>query len=114
MAKYAQKIKVTRQNMSKFLTEQDIDALADKAKKHLWRISDTELETMAKMFVFEVENRYANDESEKQSAAIRARILYYLEDLNYHSKAEALEKKGIRFHPIDIENEGQTNENANQ
>ena len=80
--------------MNQFLTEQDIAVLKNKAQSHHFRISDTELETMTKMFVFEVENRYANEESEKQSAAIRARILYYLEDLNFHSKAEALEKKG--------------------
>lgn len=92
MAKYAQKINVTRQNMSKFLTEQDIAALADKAKKHHWGISGTELDTMAKMYAFEDRQPYADEEGEKESAAIRARILYYLEDLNFHSEAQALEE----------------------
>ena len=92
MAKHAQKIKVTRENMSQFLTEQDIAVLKDKAQSHHFRISDTELDTMAKMFAYEDKQPYADKESENFSAATRARILYYLEDLNYHSEAEALEK----------------------
>ena len=91
MAKHAKKIKVSRQNMSQFLTEQDIAVLKDKAQSHHFRISDTELDTMAKMFAYEAKHPYADAKDEKQSASVRARILYYLEDLNFHAEAEKIE-----------------------
>jgi hypothetical protein len=91
MAKHAQKIKVTRENMQQYLTDADISALATKARKHHWCISDTELDTMAKMFAYEAKHPYADAEDEKQSASVRARILYYLEDLNFHAEAEKIE-----------------------
>ena len=94
MARGIKKVKVTRANMLKFLTEQDIDALVAKAYMHHRSISGTELDTMAKLFAYESKQQYADEEQERESASVRARMLYYLESLNCHEEAKALEKSG--------------------